>query len=299
MWSSTNSASTAPSARWQGLLLMAILVLPIAARSQVGDLGVEAQNPAGKALSVTTAGSGSADFYLVGPGSAMKGEVDLGQPIQLPSTELRAAGEYLLVVCQSSCRNASFFVVPAKVTLIDLLAHPSRVPVKEPDAVSAVALPFDKYQNLVLAPQPLRFEVSIDGKSEINGTLTTSDGVAWLRMDSTARAGKVRLTAAVEGVSAERIMRQVASDPCNLRIHEERSPKGAIAQTDPLRDCSGNPVPDGTVVTFTETGAHGKSTIDAPVKQGVARAMISPGPATVTAASGVVMGNELHVGAQP
>ena len=61
----------------------------------------------------------------------------------------------------------------------------------------------------------------------------------------------------------------------------------------------GNPVPDGTVVTFTETGASGKSTVDMPIKQGVARAQfLASGPAVISVASGVVMGNQLRVGAK-
>ena len=40
--------------------------------------------------------------------------------------------------------------------------------------------------------------------------------------------------------------------------------------------------------------------MDAPIKQGVARAQIeAKGPETVSVASGVVMGNEIRVGGQP
>jgi hypothetical protein len=57
-------------------------------------------------------------------------------------------------------------------------------------------------------------------------------------------------------------------------------------------------VPDGTIVTFTATVDGEKSTVDAPIKQDVARAEIAAsGPATISAASGVVMGNELRMGA--
>jgi hypothetical protein len=53
-------------------------------------------------------------------------------------------------------------------------------------------------------------------------------------------------------------------------------------------------------VTFTASDAQGKSSVDAPIKAGIARAqMDTAGPATVTVASGVVMGNELRIGGQP
>jgi hypothetical protein len=72
-----------------------------------------------------------------------------------------------------------------------------------------------------------------------------------------------------------------------------------VVETEPVRDCAGNPVPDGTVVTFTARGGNETSTVDAPIKQGIARAqIIAAGPVVISAASGVVMGNELRLGAQ-
>jgi hypothetical protein len=67
-----------------------------------------------------------------------------------------------------------------------------------------------------------------------------------------------------------------------------------------VHDCSGNVLHDGTIVTFTATGPEGRDTVDAPIKQGIARAqMDSSGATTISVASGVVMGNEIRVGAQP
>jgi hypothetical protein len=55
-------------------------------------------------------------------------------------------------------------------------------------------------------------------------------------------------------------------------------------------------VPDGTVVTFTAKSGNQTSSIDAPVKQDVARAtMLARGPVVISAASGVAMGNELRL----
>jgi hypothetical protein len=91
----------------------------------------------------------------------------------------------------------------------------------------------------------------------------------------------------------------VASDPCSLRIKGQRNAKGFIVETEPVRDCTGNPVPDGTIVTFTAKDSQGTGTVDAPIKKGIARAqMMGSGPVAISAASGVVMGNELRLGAQ-
>jgi hypothetical protein len=66
-------------------------------------------------------------------------------------------------------------------------------------------------------------------------------------------------------------------------------------ETEPVRDCSGNAVPDGTIVTFTETYGGGQSTVDVPLKRGVAKVEMPAHPgANISVASGVVLGNQLH-----
>jgi hypothetical protein len=109
----------------------------------------------------------------------------------------------------------------------------------------------------------------------------------------------LQIAASINDVSTRRVVQQVASDPCRLQIKGQRNAKGFAVETEPVRDCTGNPVPDGTIVTFTAKDAQGTGTVDAPIKKGIARAqMAGSGPVTISAASGVVMGNELHLGAQ-
>jgi hypothetical protein len=303
MWWSTNSVSTGLR-RWRknwrkSPAAVAVVFLTMPAFAQVEQVHAPDQVTAGRALSIPTNGNGNATYYVVGPGGALKGSVDLGRDIKLQSAETRVAGRYVLTVCSESCSSVEFYVTPSEPANLSLLVHPSRVPVDQSNAISVVAFAFDRFDNLVLAPQDLRVQISVEGAPQTSGELKTRDGVAWLRTNSGKRAGKMQLTASLNGVSAERVIQQVASDPCNLNIQAQQTPKGTYVETAPLRDCSGNPVPDGTIVTFTETGAGGTSTVDAPVKQGIARARVEPGPATVTVASGVVMGKELHLGARP
>jgi hypothetical protein len=78
---------------------------------------------------------------------------------------------------------------------------------------------------------------------------------------------------------------------------EQKNKGHVIVVTDPIRDCTGNPVPDGTIVTFIETDKTGKSVVDARIKKGIARAQLPASDnANVTIAAGVVLGNELHIG---
>ena len=79
----------------------------------------------------------------------------------------------------------------------------------------------------------------------------------------------------------------------------EPSKNGILVTTDPIKDCAGNAVPDGTIVTFTETDPSGRSTVDARIKKGFAQAELPNTPgSTLTVASGVVIGNEIHWGGQ-
>jgi hypothetical protein len=168
------------------------------------------------------------------------------------------------------------------------------------DAVSGVAFPFDQFRNLVLTPQTVAFQISEGNKSLFSRPIRTQNGAAWFRTASGKSAGPVQVVASLDDLSAKRVLQQVASDPCNLRITGQRIPIGILVQTEPVHDCAGNVVPDGTIVTFSATEANGKSTVDAPIKQGIARAKIeATGATVVSVASGVVMGNELRIEAKP
>jgi hypothetical protein len=73
--------------------------------------------------------------------------------------------------------------------------------------------------------------------------------------------------------------------------------KGSVVlETDPVRDCSGNALPDGTIVSFTKIDDAGKSTVDTPIKKGIARTQFDlKGAAQISVACGVVLGNELAI----
>jgi hypothetical protein len=268
--------------------------------AQQGGLHVPASVEAGGQATVPTEGSGMGTFYLLGPSESIKQDITLGKEIQLSPEQLRSAGRYVAVVCGGSCQSAAFFVVPAKAGVLSLLVHPSRVPVGQPDAISAVVFPFDRFNNLVLGPVPVDFRMSLNNADMMSRSMQTQHGVAWLRTASIGRAGTLQVVVQSGDVSARRVVQQVAAEACNLRVKLENSPKGVVAETEPVRDCSGNPLPDGTIVTFRETGPKGVSTVDAPVKKGVARAqMDASGGAVISVASGVVMGNEVRVGGKP
>lgn len=279
--------------------LLCLVCLAGFCRAQVGDLRAPGTVAAGSPATIGTTGTGSGTFYLVGPSGSEKREIKLGQEIALDSKQLQSAGRYLAIICADSCRSADFFVTAAKPASLSFLVHPSRAPVARDGIISGAALPFDEFHNLVVAPTPVNFQLAVNGKPVMTHSATTQAGAAWFRSSSGRAAGALQLTASVGDISTRRVVQQVASDPCNLRIKGQRTPKGIIVETDPIRDCAGNPVPDGTVVTFTAKAGDDTDTVDAPIKKGVARAeMTAKGPVVISAASGVVMGNELRIGGQ-
>ncbi len=299
MLSSINTACKTHSVRRGSAFLLGVLCLAATVFAQDVTLHPPSGAIAGEADSIDAGGSGSATFYLVGPSGSVKREVQLGREITLNAGELRESGRYIAVVCSGSCTSAAFYVVPTKPASMIFLVHPSRAPVSQNDIISGVAVSFDEFQNLVLAPATVQFQLTAKGESPAPRGVETRDGIAWFRTNSGKSAGALQVQASIKDVIARRVVQQVASDPCNLRIKGQLTSSGITVETEPVRDCSGNPVPDGTIVTFTAKNGNEMSTVDAPVKQDVARArMTAKGPVVISAASGVVMGNELHLGGQ-
>ncbi len=258
------------------------------------ELKVQATVQAGAGLSIPTEGSGATTLYVVGPGMAIKRKVQLGQDIQLSGDDLKNAGRYLISLAGGD--HATLLVTSAGVSSIAFLARPSRVPADTPNVISGTAFVFDKYQNLVMQPQPVKFELTANGQT-VSRVVTTKWGIASAKLDSSKKEGSAQFVASSGLASTRRVVQEVASDPCNIRMHAERGKNGILVQTDPIHDCAGNPVPDGTIVTFSLSDSTGKSAVDARIKRGIAQAELpASANGTISVASGVVVGNEIHWG---
>jgi hypothetical protein len=263
------------------------------------DLRLPQKTNAGQGINVATSGNGSATLYVVGPGLAVKRDVKLGEEIQIKPEELRRSGFYQIAL-KSGDGDATkeLFVAPGPADKINFLARPSRVPVGQPKVIAGTAFVFDQYDNLVTAPTPVTFNLSVAGAPAKVERTMAHDGVAFQEAGSGTKAGAAQFVASTGDASVRRVVEEVASDPCNLRFTIHREKEGLVAQTDPVRDCSGNPVPDGTIVTFiSKEPGQGRSTVDARIRKGVARAILPAVPgAMISVASGVVLGNEVRWG---
>jgi hypothetical protein len=269
---------------------------------QDGLLDVPKTVTAGAAFSIPTTGSGKATLYIAGPAQVLKRDVDLGQPIALAASVMDNAGHYLAVVSSpSGTETAQFDVVPAnQPASISFIARPSRLPVNLQNGVTGAVYVFDAFRNLITSPTPVTFQLSVSSAPTQTRTVTTNDGAAWIEMNSATKDGNAKFLAQAGDVSAARVIQEVPGDPCGLKMSAHKVGDKLNLVTDPLVDCSGNPVTDGTVVTFTESWNGGQTTVDAPLKHGVAQAEVpAVMGARLSAATGVVLGNEIRWEGQP
>src|SRR5258706_6333676 len=120
------------------------------------------------------------------------------------------------------CRSANFYVTAAKPASLTFLVHPSRVPVSQGDAVSGVALPFDKFHNLVLTPVTVNFQLTAGTASLSSRQVRTQDGAAWFRTASGKSAGAVQAVASLDDLSPRRAGQQAAPGSLNFRSNGSR-----------------------------------------------------------------------------
>jgi hypothetical protein len=250
---------------------------------------------AGEGANISVQGSGT--LYVIGPTARVSRKVEAGA-VQLRPEELRDAGRYLLVLKSGDeVHAATMYVTAAKTERLSFLAQPSRVPAGVRNVISGTVFVFDSNHNLVLKPQQVKFDLSVADGPHLTRVVTSNDGVAWTRMDSAKKEGAALFVASAGDTDVKRVVQQVAAEPCNLRMKAESDPRGILVRTDPIRDCAGNAVPDGTIVTFTQVDRSGISTVDARIKRDIASAVLPAptGAATISVASGVVAGNEITI----
>lgn len=265
--------------------------------AQSGSMRLPASVSAGSAFSIPTTGSGRGLLYIVGPGQAIRRDVQLGESVSFAAGDLYNAGSYVVILTEaSSTDTGKLDVTPAaKAETLSFLAKPSRLPVGLHDGISGAAYVFDAYNNLITTPLPVSFDLSNGSGTAQTRTVTTRHGVAWTEMDSAAKEGSAKFVARADSISSTRVIDEVPGDPCGLTMSAQPAGQKVELQTAPVRDCGGNPVPDGTIVTFTESYNGLQSTVDVPIKQGIARVeMPAYNGARISVASGVVAGNEIR-----
>ena len=268
--------------------------------AQSGSMTVPKSVEAGSSFSIQTTGTGKATLLIVGPAQVLRHDLELGQSVSFTSGSLFNAGRYVAVLeaGTSSPETETFDVLPArKPSELSFLAKPSRLPVGLHDGITGAVYVFDAFHNLITTPAPIAFELSSPSGAAQKHVVETRDGEAWTAMDSTGQQGMDKFAAQLGDISSVRVVTQVPGDPCTLKMSAKQSGQQLQLSTDPVRDCNGNAVPDGTIVTFTETYRGASAIVDVPLKRGIAEVELPiHSGATISVASGVVMGNQIGWG---
>jgi hypothetical protein len=280
--------------------LLGSLILAVMHAGHAQDtLSVPKSIEAGSAFSIQNAASGEATLYIVGPGQVLKRTVQAGTATYFPAGSVYNAGHYIVILAQASgTSTGSFDVTPVNAPAsLSFLAKPSRLPVSLHGGITGAAYVFDVYHNLISTPTTVSFGLTSPSGAVQKQQVSTRDGAAWTQMDSTSQQGSSKFVARTGDISSTSIIRLVPGDPCELKVSAQPSGQLLDLQTAPVRDCSGNAVPDGTIVTFTETYPGGQSTVDVPLKRDIAEVkMPTHEGATFTVASGVILGNQIRWG---
>lgn len=285
------------SARWALFFIGLTVAVSHLALAASGSMSLPTAIEAGSPFSIQTPGNGNATLYIVGTGQVLKRDVQLGQTVFFAAGSLYNAGRYLAILeGDARTETGSFDVVPAsKPANLSFLAKPSRLPVGVHGGITGAVYVFDAYRNLISSPTQVFFELSSPSGVVQRHAVVAKNGVAWTEMDSTSQQGIDKFAVQVNEISSTRVIGQVPGDPCGLKMNAQQSGQQVFLVTDAVRDCSGNAVPDGTIVTFTETYNGSQSTIDEPLKHGIAQVTISAhNGAMLSVASGVVMGNQIR-----
>jgi hypothetical protein len=287
------------------VLLGVIVVLGrigLAAAGTNSALQIPKNVEAGNAFSIQTSGSGAATLYIAGPGQVLRRTIQMGETVDFTSADIQNAGHYVVALSGASSDTAEFDVLPVhQPASLSFLAKPSRLPVNQPGGISGVAYVFDAFRNLILEPAQVSFQLLDSAGAPQTRNAPTRNGVAWVKMNSVPKAGAARFQASSGDVVERRVVQQVPGDPCNVKMNARRSGQRVLLETEPVHDCTGNAVSDGTIVTFMERrNGRGEATVDVPLKRGVARTeMPALDGAVVSVATGVAMGNEIRLGGQP
>jgi hypothetical protein len=283
------------------ILLLAFMSIATLSRASAQDAGLTLPPTilAGDALQVSSSGSGNGSLYIIGFGKVLKKSIQLGTIVNLPAGTLVHSGHYVVILSSTSGTNsATLDVLPSERPVkVSFQAEPSRLPVDQHNGVTGTVYIFDKFGNLIVKPAPVTFQLSTPSGPAQTDAVVAENGAAWTRMNSTAHQGDDSFIAHVEDITAKRVVQQVAGDPCQLSMSAQPSGRNLLLQTAPVRDCSGNPVPDGTIVTFSEVSHGTLSTADVPLKNGIAKAELPARSGSVlSVASGVVLGNQIRWG---
>ncbi|NOZ56487.1 MAG: hypothetical protein GXO73_06830 [Calditrichaeota bacterium] len=183
----------------------------------------------------------------------------------------------------------------SKPTYLTLQARPAVLQADGTSTSEITATVSDSSRNPVPDGTTVRFEL-LEGKGRLDSYQQTTGGVATTKLVSDTKPGLAVVRASVGALSDTVTIRYVAGGPASISVVADSSslPADGVTVTRVrayVYDAAGNPVADGTVVTFEADLGH--ITERAQTQNGVAQAQFSgsqTGVATIVAKAGGVSG---------
>ena len=183
----------------------------------------------------------------------------------------------------------------SKPAYLTLQARPAVIQADGTSTSEITATVSDSSRNPVPDGTAVRFEL-LQGKGRLDSYRQTTGGVATTTLVSDTKPGLALVRATVGGLADTVTVRYVAGGPASISVVADSSslPADGVTMTHVrayVYDVSGNPVADGTVVTFEADLGH--ITERAQTQDGVAQAQFSgsqTGVATIVARAGGVVG---------
>jgi len=178
-------------------------------------------------------------------------------------------------------------------SFLNVSANPSVIPADNQSTASIKAVVSDQDNNPVSDGTEVHFEI-IDGSGTIESNKTTTDGVAISTLTSSTQPDTVTIVARVDQLTDTTTVRYIVGEAATITATADSSSLPADGSTSTrivadVFDASGNPVIDGTLVTFSAD--IGDITPNAQTVAGRAVAQFSSsvtGTATIVASVGGV-----------
>ncbi|MEI7771489.1 MAG: hypothetical protein WCI67_15970 [Chloroflexales bacterium] len=288
------AAGCASSAPAPALALAGALALRAPAAIAAGEpatlVAERIDAPDGLAVTLVTNGSYGARVYR---GVFLAGRAEF----RIPGADTQAAGFVTLRArAGAAAGDAKLTITPGPpVDPVVPLVGPRTIIADGAHWGTALAIPFDAYGNPVAEGTPVTFSLQRPGAQAETFSAPVTNMLAWRRVFSATRAGRTTITVSVgaaRGPDASLIETPGWPAPFALSA----SPLGLPAdgqqlvtlRTQPVVDAYGNPMLDGTLVTFVAEVPGGQLrfipayTIDA-VAEAQIQAPTEPGAVTVRA----------------
>ncbi|MEZ4667034.1 MAG: Ig-like domain-containing protein [Anaerolineae bacterium] len=188
---------------------------------------------------------------------------------QIPLGEITQSGETALIIYYGKEEyRQSLQVQPGVPTVVELFTSANSMPAYGEGSATIMVLPRDNWGNAADNTSEFQLDSLYPGGQHNSNTFTYKGGLGWMTLHSQGNPGRVRAALEYGSLSASLELTQTPGEPqfASLRLSPDcvfNDGRDRISLVATITDSHGNPVTDGTLVTFSWRHGHGSaSTVD-------------------------------------